>query len=253
MSAETHTRQALRQMRETARALVLQIPGLPVGIWGTCFAVGYRTRLFIVTAAHLTKTNRSEHLRVAAAHHLRHSFRLGAGTVVSPPDDPDGLDVIVYPAGLGGFDEDTLAAARIVNLEPSVTSWQPAAYVSNFLVVGFPRELNEVDYDRGVIKTSQVMVPARYDSVSRVDGHVHRLHADNPLELKEFAGLSGSPVFSVEHQIAAGPHVRFCGVAITGSADSGLVQFVGVDAIRFVLDTAIEHQLGVAALTGPPV
>jgi hypothetical protein len=243
---------ALRNLRATARALVIQIPGIPPGICGSCFAVGYRKRLFIVTAAHLTRGNLSQHVRVSPAGDLRNSFQLGAGVVVSPPDDPDGVDVIVYPTGLGGFDRATLAAARVINLDDSgVSAWQLAAYVSDFLVIGFPRPLNEVDYDRDVVKSAQVMLPGKYEAVSRADGHVHLLRVENPHLLGEFAGFSGGPVFSVEYHVGAPPSQRFCGLAITGSARSCLVHFVDVDAVRYVMDTAIEHLTGERALPGP--
>lgn len=244
---------ALRNLRATARALVIQIPGIPPGICGSCFAVGYRKRLFIVTAAHLTRGNLSQHVRVSPAGDLRNSFRLGAGVVVSPPDDPDGVDVIVYPTGLGGFDRATLATARIINLhDPGASAWQLAAYVSAFLVVGFPRPLNEVDYDRDVVKSAQVMLPGRYMEVSRADGHVHLLRVENPHSLDEFAGFSGGPVFSIEYHVGAPPSQRFCGLAVTGSARYGLVHFVDADAVRFVMDTAIEHLTGERTHRGPP-
>lgn len=244
---------ALRNIRTTARPLVIQMPGVPPGICGSCFAVGYRKRLFVVTAAHVTRGNLSQHVQVSAAGDLRRTFQLGAGVVVSPPEDPDGVDLIAYPTGLGGFDHATLATARIINLEdPGVTAWQPAAYVSNFLVLGFPRDLNEVDYDRRVVKSAQVMLAGKYEFVTRADGHVHRLRVENPHRLREFAGFSGGPVFSVEQHVAAQPGQRFCGVAISGSAQSGIVHFVDADAVKFVLDTAIEHLTGLRTYRGPP-
>lgn len=244
---------ALRNIRATARALVIKIPGIPPGICGSCFAVGYRKRLFIVTAAHLTRKNFSHHLKVSAVGDLRKSFELGAGVIASPPDNSYAVDVIVYPTGLGGFDRATLATARIINLDgPSVTAWQAGAYVSDFLVVGFPRPLNEVDYDRELVKTAQVMLPGRYEGITRADGHVHLLRVENPHSLREFAGFSGGPVFSVEYHIGAPPSQRFCGLAITGSAPNGIVHFVDAEAVRFVMDTAIEHLAGERTVRGPP-
>jgi hypothetical protein len=189
---------------------------------------------------------------VSAANDLRRCFELGAGVMVSPPNDPDGVDVIVYPSGLAGLDLPTLANARIIDLQDSVTAWQRSAFVSDFWVIGFPRDLNEVDYGRGTVQTAQAVLPGRYDAVTRVDGHMHRLTVDNPHRFREFAGFSGGPVFSLEYQVAANPLIRFCGVAVSGSVTSGLVHFVDADAIRFVLDTAIEHLGSGINLAGLP-
>lgn len=246
--------ETLVHLRNTARPIIIRsgIPEFPVSVYGSCCVVGYRQRVFAVTAAHLVSRNVSNDIIVGAADDLHSRLQLGAGITIAPPSDPDSVDVIVYPASLSGLPKAAIERARIIDLPPRAADWRRTAEVSDFWVVGYPRPLNYVDFDAGSIKTAQVVLGGKYEGLSRADGYMHRLTVGNPHELSEFAGFSGAPVFSFHHQVAADSVLRFCGIAITGSAKSGIVQFLDVRAVREVLDTAVDRLEGRLEHPGPP-
>lgn len=105
---------------------------------------------------------------------------------------------------------------------------------------GHPKEINEIDYDFDVANRKQVLLTGKYLGASNWHATLHSLQVDNHLDLTDFGGLSGSPVFSIVDRLASASVTRFCGLAVQDSVQSGLVHFLEAGTIIAMLDIVIE-------------
>lgn len=234
----------VQRLRRSVRPLVLDsgIAAAPIGIWGTCFLAAYRSTPFAVTAAHLVKENHSGQVRVLASYGSSQRLPLSQGVGAIAEEWQDEVDLIVYPASLIGMRTREVRRANLVNLDvPGISEWHDTAPVAQFLIIGYPREHTEVDYELGMASAGQVLLTAEYQGAVSGSRTLQQVAVANPLNLQQFAGFSGAPVFSIQYRLAAQPEIRFSGVAVSGSASSGLIHFV--DAIHLVewMTNAIDH------------
>lgn len=61
------------------------------------------------------------------------------------------------------------------------------------------------------------------------------------LGLTDFAGFSGGAVYSIESRLDADPITRFCGVAVQGTAGSGLAHFLEASHVWRLANGVAEH------------
>lgn len=234
----------IARIRASVRPLLIDsgIQETPIGIWGTCFLATYQAQLFAVTAAHLVKGNHSGEIRLLASDRSMKRLPLSQGIGVLADAADDEVDLIVYPASLIGLHIREAQLAQIINLDlPGLMSWNPFAHAAQFLVIGYPRDYSNIDYESEKVSAGQVLLTGSYTGPSVGRGAMHRLEIENRVELTEFAGFSGSPVFSVTHQVAAKPIYRFCGVAVTGTATSGAMHFVDAATLARLMTVATGH------------
>ncbi|MEO3691526.1 hypothetical protein [Roseateles paludis] len=152
------------------------------------------------------------------------------------------VDVVVFPASLAGLSRRDTERSHFIRLDAAWRDqWQASATVAKFFVIGFPRDLSEIDYDDKMVKTHQVTMPATYQAAYAGTRHMHTLKIDDGLALQDFAGFSGGAVFSFERQVGSLSHCRFCGVVVEGTAQSGLVHFVDCWHVLHLVRVAYEH------------
>lgn len=234
----------LSKIRASVRPLLLDsgVPESPIGVWGTCFLATYQAQLFAVTSAHLVKWNHSGEIRLLVTDRSMQRLPLSQGIGVLADTADDEVDLIVYPASLIGLHRREAQRARIINLDvPELINWRPVADVSQFLVIGYPREYSDIDYEQGKVSAGQVLLTGSYKGPSVGRPTMHRLQIENQVALSEFAGFSGSPVFAVQHRVAAKPVFRFCGVALAGTAASETMHFIEAAALARLMTVATGH------------
>lgn len=234
----------LANLRACVRPLLVDsgVPAAPVGIWGSCLLANYQGLPFVVTAAHLVRSNHSGEVRILASDRAMKRLPLSQGIGVFADRPEEEVDALVYPATLADLSRRDVKNSRLVRLEDSgATQWERSAPVAQFVVVGYPRVLSLVDYDAGKVIANQVLLLGTY--VSPVDGvaHMHTLRVDNPLELSEFAGFSGGAVFLIHQRLAADPICQFCGMAVQGTVTSGLVHFLDLHCLLHLVNEAKAH------------
>lgn len=233
--------EAMRNIRSTARPLLFRtgLPDAPIATWGTCFLVGRHGRLFAVTARHLVGDNHSSSVVVLPTSKALQPLPLSRG-ITKADDDLGSYDVTVYEVSVANMKALVAKQARIVRLDyKSWYGWQPNAFTSLFFLTGYPGELNAVDYDAGLVLSSQVVLAGRYSGPSNIQQTIYSVRMDNPLGLKHFRGLSGSPVFCLETRFCSESVSRFCGIAVMGTAESGTVHFLEASVIVQLLDDAM--------------
>ncbi|HSH92781.1 MAG TPA: hypothetical protein VK968_01410 [Roseimicrobium sp.] len=234
----------IRKYRAAVRPLVLDtgVEQYPIGLCGACFMAVSHGQLFLVTARHLVEGLHNGQVRCLPTDKSMRRLPLSRGVGTITDDVADDVDAIVYPASVVGLSKKTVRAASVLNLDaPGFKTWKPSAHASTFVVVGYPRQHSEIDYEKQLANAGQIAIPATYDSPRSGSSVLHRLRAQNDLHLNDFGGFSGGAVFSVEQQIAAPPITRFCGMAVEGTAESGLLSLIDCSALVNLMHSAQAH------------
>lgn len=234
------------RIRSTARPLLIRtgIPEAPLSTWGTCFLAGYADRTFVITAAHLVGSNASTEILISPMEGSPIWLPLSNGysLIGDVDEDPSEYDVVAYEFFRHDLPDSVMENTRLLHLDsPETLNWMPTSYVTQFFLFGFPRERNEVDYDAQDVQISQTLLAGKYEGMSNFQRTIHSIVVENPTNLMEFAGFSGSPVLSLQQRIGSPSIVRFCGIAISGSPASGRVHFIETSVITDLLDTSIGH------------
>lgn len=232
----------MRNIRATARPLLFRTGNAdtPISTWGTCFLVGRGGRYFAVTAEHLVKKAHSSSVVILPCPKAEKPLSLSRGFTWAE-DSSGAYDAIAYEVSVTNLRTVVAKESRIIRLDYLPTyEWEANAFNAMFFLMGYPGDVNSVDYDKGQVLSSQVVLAGRYDGVSDIQGTIHRLIVENPLELSHFYGLSGSPVMCLTPRFCSEPTMAFCGIAILGTPESGLVHFLESKTIVSLLDHAVE-------------
>jgi hypothetical protein len=92
-------------------------------------------------------------------------------------------------------------------------------------VVGYPSELNTVDYENIDIRTQGFSADGRYAGPAE-EKFCSKIRFNNLSPIKDMDGLSGSPVLAFREIEEAIYMHHFAGVLIRGSTASGLGRFI---------------------------
>jgi hypothetical protein len=233
----------LDKVRRTSRPVLFDtgLPDAPFAIKGSSFFVGYGRSVFVASARHVIRDFPAHKLIFYPTESSKYPVRVvSSWRVVDSANNADSSDLFLAKVDFTHLPRRVRARARIIHLDPpEATLWFDERHTSTFFLVGYPSERNAANYELSQVLIAQVLVQGRYDGPAEAQG-VHQLRLQNPLGL-DFDGLSGSPVFSMRHEVAAPAPLRFCGLAIRGSGASGLVRFLGSDVVRLALREATEQ------------
>jgi hypothetical protein len=141
------------------------------------------------------------------------------------------------------------------SLDMEVPGWRPIALDLTFplvqsgqqslvpdaelCVVGIPQETRSIDWESGRIDFGTVELLARYDQPDSNRDLIHRAHVVDGPDLASYAGLSGSPVFSMTP-----PYIGLAGCVIEASAQSGIIHFIDSRILWNAAQLARNHTLG---------
>lgn len=212
----------------------------PFSIAGTCFWIGYRRNIFVITARHVIRDwPPSKVLFYPPDGGGRPLSLLKSWNVVDTTlDNPSRPDLTLFHADYSDIPRPARKNARILMFDrPGIARWFEDRHCSSFFLCGYPHTMNEADYSASRALTAQVFLEGRYLAPSTENG-VHQLTVANPLGI-DFNGLSGAPVFSLRHEIAAPAVPKFCGLAIRGSASSAIIHFLEATPVFLALDEAV--------------
>lgn len=231
----------LDRLRQCSRPVIFEtgIEDAPYSTAGTAFLAGFGRSIFVITAAHVAADCSimvfpSDSVTYPLL--FSHSF-----SVERDHEETDVSDILIERV-----DNDSIRQAResdgqLINLNnPAATDWLNERYASQFFLCGYPSEHNEVDYFRSEINTQQFFLEGTYSGQS-VSYGCHELTINNPLNLTNFSGLSGSPVFSRKFENGVDTPIRFCGMALRGTAQSRRIHFLGADILSSTLNDAQQY------------
>lgn len=232
----------LDRLRRCTRPVVFEteIDRFACSTAGTAFIVAFEQSLFVVTAEHVVKDWPIEKVLVYPSWTSPYTFRyLNWWRVETIPEDHEASDLLIIKVDFNDIPVALRKDIIVLDLNNSDNvSWYDERHDSQFFLCGFPTHGNDgVDYSTLEIKTSQYFLAGSYEGFSIISPLCHTIKLENPLNLPHFSGLSGSPVFS--HRPEGPP--KFCGLALRGTAASGLIHFLKVEVLIEAL-TDIQKQ-----------
>lgn len=230
-------------LRKTARQLVFRtgIEGVPVSLGGTYFLLRYRDRLFAITARHVVKDALPAQLLLATSDDSWVPARILEQ--INPSDEISGaLDLVIYDLDVRHFTAKHRRNSRAYNLLPTESDWSAARYQSHFFFFGYPLTHATVDYGSRTTRaeSQQWFLQATYQGVSELP-NCHKLGLLDTLGISDLNGLSGSPVFACHRVIGMTARPLLAGIVLRGTAASGLVHFLEVQAVRTVLEQILRR------------
>ena len=233
MSAELQ----MRSLRRLVRAVIFETgcSDCPLSTAGTAFLLSSGPKTFVITAKHVVGDYPPDRLRVYQSDHtatplpIRDFFRVNAG---EPGGEVEDLLVLeVEP-----ISRDQQDAEVSICIDPMADAWHEFKDTAHYFLIGYPEPMSFVDYEESVIHSGQVLLAGRYVGISAGLPHCHDLRVDNPLAVSNFSGFSGAPVFSLHDRLAMPSILAFCGMALQGTASSGLARFLDCTIIQSVMD-----------------
>lgn len=230
----------MAHFRQCARPVIFETGSVdvPYSISGTAFLVGYRQRLFAVTARHVVGRQPIDNVLIFPSDRARKPLSVVQWwQLPEDPNDPDRVDLLVMEADIRRISGNDRRTSHAFEIESLPTDWFGARFSSTFFVLGYPTEHNEVDYDALNINTKQYLLKGTYRGVTTT-ADCHEVSVENPLGLATFNGLSGSPVWCLPAGLGVRMAPVFCGVAIRGTASSKIIRFLSSFVIRSMLAEA---------------
>ena len=235
----------LDHLRQCARPMVFEtgIRSAAFSIAGTAFLVGFHRALFVITARHVVRDWPVHKLVVYPSDRSRNGLRLSDWWHVEDDEnEPDSSDLFLVCAELTNVPKSIRKSSHLLHLTPPhVSDWFKDRHSATFFTFGYPKVVNEADYAKSQIKTQQFFLRGTYVGPS-VSGGCHELLLRNPLDLPDFNGLSGSPVFCLRNEVAAPTQPTFCGMALRGTSSSGRMHFLEASVILLALQEAVDAQ-----------
>ena len=109
------------------------------------------------------------------------------------------------------------------------------------MVICYPSESRAVDYEEYKIKYKREPLSAEYIGKSRYAEHCHTLRFSESVQLDDYDGISGSPVFymnEVMHECRSVFFPLLVGLIIRGGSNSRQAHFISVDVLVNLIQKA---------------
>ncbi len=214
-----------------ARPLVFEtgVEEAPHSVFGSAFLVGYRGRVFVITARHVLQPEAQTHALCirSPTGRLLPLKDVFFAPISSVPDD--WADLAAVEVDLAQVSGD-MGETRIIPIADQSDDWLAMRHVAPFFVIGFPNEHTFVDFETGEVVEGLVEMQGKYVQPTE-SPFLHEMAIQNPPPLKSYSGFSGCPVFTLKYFVGTQPMPVLCGVAVQGSAESGIVRFIEASVI----------------------
>lgn len=240
--------EAIKSAHKSIQPLVFETgaKAAPYGFQGTTFVVGFAGRGFVVTSRHTLNPDRPPPLCIFPSDGSRRVLPLKHVTYVPRASiDDEFADLAVIEIDRAAAKHPSQRRSLLINLDVAVVEREFWLQAQDFFVIGYPDYKQTVDYDRRHIDAQRHQLRGTYAGVSELP-YLHKLQISQAKDHPSFSGWSGSPVFAWLPQHRPLPQLALCGVAVVGSPDSSLVQFVDVGVLLALLELACSTDPGVA-------
>jgi len=234
----------LSRLRVAARPVVFAVDSedAPFSVKGTAFLVWFYGKVFVVTARHVIRGYSPKRLLVYPTPTSPHPLRIHQSwSCEEDGEQTDASDIYISLATADHLSESVRREIFMIDLTPKVrVQWKSNRFNSTFFLFGYPAHTTYADYEAGRVMMGQAFFEGRYERTASFDDSCHELTLNNPLNIPDFDGLSGSPVFSLPVSIACAHHPTFCGIAIRASVESKRLYFVDSFMLRWALIDAVK-------------
>ena len=204
----------------------------PYSTKGTVFLVGYEGKPYVVTTRHGLYPDSPPPICVFPSDTSLRLIPLNNVFFVPHADEQDDfMDLAIIEVDPAARADPELNQATLINLALAVEpDWESGASNMEFFVIGYPCERSSIDNDSQELRTDRVTLFGRYMGKSSLP-HLHLFQVKNSQNLASFDGFSGSPVFMWSPSGLGRPKPILCGMAIRGTAASGLIHFLAVSVL----------------------
>lgn len=198
----------------------------PISFSGTGFLVSFRSKLYVVTAAHVLRDFSIEQIRVQYHPNSSDFIPLSRPYTISgdDADDTDQYDVLVLACDTAKVDFSRFEKWQPYTLREldALIGFDPQ---SEFAFRGFPSHFRDVEYERRLASMHSTLGQACYlGPTGRAE--THRLRVHRVEEFGSFDGLSGAPVFQVWHHDEKHSSEAFAGMLLRGTTEAGTVEML---------------------------
>ncbi len=163
---------------------------------GTAFVIRFHGALFAVTAEHVLKQYRPDHVLIPYEEGSEHflpfddAFRFRT----QETEDTDHCDLAVFSVAERLLDKTVFDETKVYDLDAERRFSVPDGM--KLVVHGFPDPINEVDYDAHHLSMQRLSISGNARGKSRFLG-IKELDFDSDAKMPTFSGMSGSPVFAI--------------------------------------------------------
>ena len=211
------------------------LEGTEYGIAETCFLARYRGRLFAITANHCLSAQNGNDVRISIYQGSKSFLPLKEiHRAKSDPPNQDHTDFAIFEAQPELLNADERQRIQALELDAMRVAKMSQAVKVKLVVPGFPKCLNEVNYERLVIHTQRYLPSGKYQGDAGRFG-IYSMEFDEIDQIDHPDGMSGSPVLVVEEHPEA-HFVGFLGVMIKASKLLKTAEFISGSLIFQMLD-----------------
>jgi hypothetical protein len=191
-------------------------------VHGTCFLARFKSRYFAITAKHCLNGFPFESVRIRAVPGELEFLSLKTWTVPRETEW-DLSDLAFFEIRHDRLSRTMLDSNNFLSLGDR--DMRGVRKDEILAVVGYPSELNTVDYENIDIRTQGFSADGRYAGPAE-EKFCSKIRFNNLSPIKDMDGLSGSPVLAFREIEEAIYMHHFAGVLIRGSTASGLGRFI---------------------------
>ncbi len=232
---------------EVARPVLYESEDDKFTYWGkgSSVLIGTSKHFYWVTAEHVIRNlgGDTDSLRIFPSNKSKISipFNEKYQIVLDQSEDEEFKDIFALRIDLELFKEKGDAPLYVQDIENGAFIAENLNLGACLLVIGFPSEIQSINYDELKIKHKRSWLPARYIGQS-ISDHCHQLRFSDSVEIADYDGLSGSPVFYKKEA----PYVNgqkaiiplFAGLLLRGNATNKIAHFVSSNVIKNLIHKA---------------
>lgn len=233
----------LKDLANIVRPLIFdnEYEGYEHNSLGSCVVIEYASRYFAITALHNNKNDGYEPKQFmvpySSGSNLFFPMKAVFSVETSENEDTDHKDIFFIEIPREDIEEDKLNLDTIYdfseNSDVSITG------KTKYVVHGFPDELQNIDFDKKVIKNQRFSVSGRIENRECYLG-VDQIKFDGNAGLNSFSGMSGGGVFSLTPDGAGKYFSRFEGILLRGTTAS----LIGYVLKREIIEEYLKKIIG---------
>tara|TARA_R110002124_G_scaffold286827_2_gene468839 strand:- start:567 stop:1286 length:720 start_codon:yes stop_codon:yes gene_type:complete len=212
---------------------------------GSCVVIEYASRYFAITALHNNQGDGYEPKQFMVPHssvsNLFFPMKEVFSVETSENEDTDHKDVFFIEIPREDIEEDKLDLDTIINF--SENYYVSSTGETKYIVHGFPDELQEINFDKKVIKNQRFAVSGKLHSRECYLG-IDQIKFDGSAGLNSFSGMSGGGVFSLTPNGDGRFFYKFEGILLRGTATSLMGYVLKREVIQIYLEKFIGQENG---------
>jgi hypothetical protein len=231
---------------EASRPVLYEQENSEFSYWGkgSSFLIANSRNYYWVTAAHVLKNmgGSADSLRIFPSDKSKISLPFNEQYTVNKgaTDDEDYKDIFMLRLDLADFDNSGDAPLIAQDIEIGIMDTRGLKQNDVLWIIGYPAETNFIDYEAYRINRTRSVIRAIYKGES-ISQHCHEIEFSTSIELNDYDGLSGSPLFYMRQIVHDGEEVLLpllVGMLLRGTASSKIGHFVGAGVIENIVNLA---------------